>query len=80
MPDHVDATVIWIAVALLDDGHDADWVRMVVREKGHGDIDLDQARQWLAANPDGMCRCADCRPDRPSRTSRRTAPVQLTLI
>ncbi|WP_041527360.1 hypothetical protein [Paracoccus aminophilus] len=69
--DHVDATVFWIAVALVDrDGKAPDWVRRVVREKGWGDIDIDAARIWIDANPAG-CACRLCRP---------TGPAQLSLF
>lgn len=81
---HVDALGYWIAVVLVDDGHDPDWVRMVMQAKGHGDIDLDEARAWLLANPKG-CRCQICtrrwRVGPVSADKRKPAPpVQMVLI
>gem|GEM_PF-7054053 len=62
---HVDASTYWIAVSLVDDdGRDPAWVQMVVKAKGFGNIDIDAARAWLAANPKG-CRCGTCLPPRP---------------
>ena len=46
LSDHVDAMTYGIAVGLVDErGKDPDWVRMVVRTKGFGDIDIDAARR-----------------------------------
>ena len=78
MTNHIDATGYWIAVSLVDDdGRDPAWVRMVMREKGHGNIDLDEARQWLKGNPRAMCSCAQCSPkvEKP-----KPQPVQLTFL
>lgn len=58
--DCVDVMTFKIAVAMVDEGgKDPAWVRMVVAAKGFGDIDIDHARIWLAANPNG-CPCQRC--------------------
>ena len=75
--DHVDASVLWIVVTLVDqDGKEPEWVRMVARAKGHGDIDIDAARIWLAANPDG-CACPWCRSQRVRWGKQLAAALQL---
>lgn len=78
MPTHIDATGYWIAVALVDeDGCDPSWVQMVMREKGHGQIDIDVARQWLRANPKAMCCCDRCAPKIRKAEAKQ---VQLSLL
>ncbi|KPF47080.1 hypothetical protein IP76_01915 [Rhizobium sp. AAP43] len=78
MTNHIDATGYWIAVSLVDDvGRDPSWVLMVMREKGHGDIDLDEARQWLKDNPKAMCSCARCSP---KVEKAKPQPVQLSFL
>lgn len=83
--DHVDAMTYGIAVGLVDErGKDPDWVRMVVRAKGFGDIDINAARRWVAANPDGRCKCADCLKSRREAAARQVVrppvPVQGSLF
>lgn len=71
---HVNAWVFDIAVGLVDQyGKDPAWVLMVMKAKGHGDVDIDAARVWLLANPKG-CQCTSCRPPRPSSPARRVDP------
>lgn len=75
---HIDATGWWIAASLIEDGCDPDWVRNVMREKGHGEIDLDQARRWLAAGGT-RCLCAECE-QQWSRQVMAVVPVQGSLF
>lgn len=78
MTNHIDATGYWIAVALVDeDGCDPSWVQMVMREKGHGHIDIDEARQWLRDNPKARCVCERCAPKAIKAEARQ---VQLMLL
>lgn len=61
LSSHIDVTGYWIAVSLVDDNRrDPDWVRMVMKANGHGDIDIVAARLWLAANPKLKCGCEQC--------------------
>lgn len=55
-----EASSYWIAVAMVDEsGKDPEWVRHVMKVKTGLDIDLDEARQWLAENGQ-RCRCRRC--------------------
>lgn len=49
----------WIAASLVEGGRDLAWVRMVMAEKGHGEIDLDRAREWRASGGT-RCLCVPC--------------------